>query len=397
MESHPLTQTGSDAFATTPGGQRKYAMQKISATKTLSDLIKANQEILLASWRMKVRELPAAKLLDKPTLNDHIPVLLHELAATLALAEDQEIISQITEGSSSDHGVQRLENGFEVSEVVAEYNILRNCIHELAEKNNVILLGTAVQLLNSTLDATIASAIKAYVVQQAIDNQRRREEYLTFIAHDLRTPLNAIVLSSQLIERILADDNPPVDRVNRSLKTLQRNAGYLTSQVNKILEENIHLETEAGIKLERRRFDLWPLVESLVFDLNPVAGSGSTTIINNVPEDLVAYADAALMRRVFQNLLANAIRHTPNGEIRISASRVGSIVECEVVDNGSGISEDRLSQVFNKFETEGVNRSDTGLGLTICKTFVEAHGGTVMVRSQLGKGASFYFTLPDAE
>jgi two-component system phosphate regulon sensor histidine kinase PhoR len=372
-------------------------MQKISATKTLSDLIEANQEILLASWRMKVRELPAAKLLDKPTLNDHIPLLLHELAATLALAEDQEISAQITEGSSSDHGLQRLEEGFEVNEVADEYNILRNCIHELAEKNNVILVGAVVQFLNSTLDAAIASAIKAYVVQQAIDTQRRREEHLAFIAHDLRTPLNAIVLSAQLIERMLTDDNPEVDRVNRSLKTLQRNAGYLTSQVNKILEENTHLETECGIKLERRRFDLWPLVESLVFDLNPVAGSGSTTIINNVPEDLVAFADASLLRRVFQNLLANAIRHTPNGEIRISANRVGAMVECEVVDNGSGISEDRLDQVFNKFETEGVNPTDTGLGLTICKAFVEAHGGTVMVKSQLGKGASFYFTLPDAE
>jgi two-component system phosphate regulon sensor histidine kinase PhoR len=371
-------------------------MEKINVTKTLSALIKANQEVLLAYWRMKVRELPAAKLLDKPTLNDHIPVLLQELATTLALAEDQAITSQITEGSSSDHGLQRLENGFEVNEVVAEYNILRNCIHELAEKHDVILVGTAVQFLNNTLDAAIASAIKAYVVQQAIDTQRRREDYLSFIAHDLRTPLNAIVLSSQLIERMLVGDAPPFDRINRSLKTLQRNAGYLTSQVNKILEENVHLETEAGIKLERRRFDLWPLVESLVFDLNPVAGSASTTVLNNVPEDLVVFADAALLRRVFQNLLANAIRHTPNGEIIVSASRVDSLVECEVTDNGSGITEDRLGQVFDKFETESGNLTDMGLGLTICKTFVEAHGGTVRVRSQRGKGTSFYFTLPDA-
>lgn len=371
-------------------------MQEINATKALSELITANREVLLAYWRMKVRDLPTAKLLDRPTLNDHIPILLNELAATLALAEDQAITSKITEGSSSDHGLQRLENGFEVNEVVAEYNILRNCIHELAEKNDVILVGTAVQFLNNTLDAAIASAIKAYVVQQAIDTQRRREDYLAFVAHDLRTPLNAIVLSAQLIERTLVDGKPATDRVNRSLKTLQRNAGYLTSQVNKILDENIHLETEAGIKLERRRFDLWPLVESLVFDLNPVAGSGSTTVLNNVPEDLIVFADAALLRRIFQNLLANAIRHTPAGEIRISASHSGNSVECEVSDNGSGITENRLDQVFNKFETDSINLSNVGLGLTICKTFVEAHGGIVTVKSQQGKGASFYFTLPDA-
>lgn len=372
-------------------------MQKINATKELAALVNAHQETLLSYWRMKVRELPAAKSLDKPTLNDHIPVLLKELAAALALAEDDAITSQITEESSATHGLQRLENGFEVEEVVAEYNILRNCIHELAEKHDVVLGGTAVQFLNSALDAAIASAIKAYVVQQAIDTQQRREDYLAFIAHDLRTPLNAIVLSSHLLERMWLENDASPERINRSLKTLQRNAGYLTIQVNKILEENINLETESGIKMERRRFDLWPLVESMVFDLNPVAGSGSTTVINNVPEDLVVFADAALLRRVFENLLANAIRHTPNGKIIISASRTESMVECVVTDNGTGISEGRLSQVFEKLETEGMNLSDMGLGLTICKTFIEAHGGTIMVKSELGKGASFYFTLPDAK
>lgn len=370
-------------------------MQNFNATKELAALINAHQDALLSYWRMKVRELPAAKLLDKPTLNDHIPVLLNELASVLALADDEAIHLQITEGSSTTHGLQRLENGFEVEEVVAEYNILRNCIHELAEKHDVILVGKAVQFLNNTLDAAIASAIKAYVVQQAIDTQRRREDYLAFIAHDLRTPLNAIILSSQLMERMSLQDNPPVEHINRSLKTLQRNAGYLTTQINKILEENINLETETGIKMERRQFDLWPLVEFLIFDLNPVAGSGSTSIINNVPEDLVVFADASLLRRVFQNLIANAIRHTPNGEIIITAHQRDSLVECAVSDNGSGISEDRIGLVFEKLETEKINLSDMGLGLTICKTFIEAHGGTIMVNSEIGKGARFYFTLPD--
>jgi signal transduction histidine kinase len=148
--------------------------------------------------------------------------------------------------------------------------------------------------------------------------------------------------------------------------------------------------------MERRRFDLWPLVESLIFDLHPVAGSDSTKILNNVPEDLVVYADASLLRRVFQNLLANAIRHTPNGEIIVTADRTDAVVHCAVTDNGSGIADDRLDQVFDKLETESLNLSDMGLGLTICKTFIEAHGGTIQVTSQVGKGASFNFTLPDA-
>jgi len=109
------------------------------------------------------------------------------------------------------------------------------------------------------------------------------------------------------------------------------------------------------------------------------------------------FADASLLRRVFQNLIANAIKHAPDGEIIITAKRIDGLVECAVTDNGSGISEDRIGQVFEKLETESINLSDMGLGLTICKTFIEGHGGTVMVKSEVGKGASFYFTLPDAE
>jgi signal transduction histidine kinase len=96
--------------------------------------------------------------------------------------------------------------------------------------------------------------------------------------------LNAIILSAHILEKMVIGSSQE-ERANRLLKTLRRNAGYLTDQVNKILEENINLETETGVKLERRWFDLWPLVESLIFDLHPIAGSDSTLIFNNVPED----------------------------------------------------------------------------------------------------------------
>ena len=112
---------------------------------------------------------------------------------------------------------------------------------------------------------------------------------------------------------------------------------------------------------------------------------------------MIASADAGLLRRVFQNLIANAIGHTPNGEIRITARKVHTqkMGECEVTDNGSGITEDRLPHVFDKFETDGKRSTDVGIGLTICKTFVEVHDGSITVTSQPGKGTSFYSTLPD--
>ena len=180
------------------------------------------------------------------------------------------------------------------------------------------------------------------------------------------------------------------------LKALRRNVQHLEGLVGKVLEENTNLQTEIGIKLERREFDLWPLVEALIHDLHPVAGTASTQLINKVPDDLVVYADASLLRRVFQNLIANAIKYTPRGEIIIGARELGAegAVECWVSDNGAGIPEELLEKVFDKGETDPENEGGTGLGLAIVKTFTEAHGGKVTVESKEGVGSTFRFSLP---
>ena len=158
----------------------------------------------------------------------------------------------------------------------------------------------------------------------------------------------------------------------------------------------MNLQTEIGLRLERRSFDLWPLVESLVHDLHPVAGTSSVRLINQVPEDLMVFADANLLRRVFQNLIANAIKYTPLGEISIGAgcAEGNATVECWVEDNGAGIEAERIDKVFDKLETDNLDAGGMGLGLAIVRTFVEAHGGEVKVKSQPGAGSTFRFTLP---
>jgi two-component system phosphate regulon sensor histidine kinase PhoR len=166
--------------------------------------------------------------------------------------------------------------------------------------------------------------------------------------------------------------------------------------VGKVIEENTKLLSEVGIKLERRAFDLWPLVESLVHDLDPVAQVAHTRLINQVPDDLVVYADAGLLRRVFQNIIANAIAYAPRGEVVIGVRESGAerTIECWVSDNGAGIPQARLEKVFDKAETDPGKDGGSGLGLAIVKTFVEAHDGKVSVESKEGVGSTFRFTLP---
>jgi two-component system, OmpR family, phosphate regulon sensor histidine kinase PhoR len=283
-----------------------------------------------------------------------------------------------------------------MEEVVAEYNILRGCIHDLAERNGLNMQGKPFHVLNRVLDGAIGSAVQSFAAEKAIEVRQRREEYLAFVARDLRTPLNAIALSARVLETLIArerSESPPVTQMWTALK---RNVRHLETLVSKVIEENTSLETEIGVKLQRRDFDLWPLVEGLVHDLHPVAETGSTRLINTVPEDFVVHADASLIKRVLQNLIANAISYTPRGEVIIGARQMDQEVgvECFVRDNGAGIPPERCPFVFDKEETDPDKEGGLGLGLAIVKTFVEAHDGVVTVESELGVGSTFRFTLP---
>jgi two-component system phosphate regulon sensor histidine kinase PhoR len=367
----------------------------INNLDTLAVLLERDRNDLLARWRHQVRQLPSAKHLDTPTLNDHIPGFLDELVIALRLRSDTTISEALREGGPLAHGMQRVADGFDIEEVVAEYNILRGCIHDTAEANSILLQGQAFHILNGVLDTAIGMAVQTFATRKALEVQHRREEYLAFVAHDLRTPLNAISLATRVLELTLPQIAITADTA-QMLKTLRRNVQHLEALAGKVIEENTNLQTEIGLTLERRIVDLWPLVQGLIHDLHPVAGTNSTKLINNVPEELVVYADANLLRRVFQNLIANAVKYTPRGEVLIGAFErtEDHCVECSISDNGKGISKDRLGRVFDKHETDGHQDGGIGLGLAIVKTFVEAHNGTVTVESQEGVGSTFRFTLP---
>jgi signal transduction histidine kinase len=362
----------------------------------LANLLRQDRSHLLAQWRRQVRELPSAQHLDTPTLNDHVPELIEELATALEVGSDETIAASVDcQSSPPVHGLQRVEDGFDIAEVVAEYNILRGCIHDLASGHEINLRGRPFHILNRVLDGAIGLAVQTYAAQRALDVQRRREEYLGFVAHDLRTPLNAIWTAAKLLEQQLPGEGVGGDTA-KALKILSRNTAHLGELISEVLKESANVEAGPGIKLERRRFDLWPLVEGLIYELNPIADTDGARLINEIPDDLAVHADAGLLSRIFQNLIANAIVHAPRGKIVIGARQTDAkgAVECSIRDNGAGIPPERLRIIFEKFESDHQADNATGLGLAIVKSFVEAHGGSIEVESRPGAGSVFRFTLP---
>ena len=365
----------------------------VKTLENLADALLQGSNAIMARWREQVRRLESAKHLDLPTLNDHMPVWLAEVAQALrtlsveTAEEGEEVAVPLA------HGLQRFEDGFDIEEVVAEYNILRDCVHEVAEREKVELRGRARRVVNRVFDDAIGTAVKAFAGCQAREVQRRRAEHLAFVAHDLRTPLSAITFATRILEHRLAVSDVDPETV-RLLKILGRNSKQLDALVSHVLDENTQLLTEMAVHVERRTFDLWPMVEAVLQDLQPAAAKDATRLVNRVPDDLDLRADAGLMRRIFQNLITNAIRYTPGGEVVVGARQGGDgVVHCWVTDDGVGIPADRIDKVFNALETDP-EHGGTGLGLAIVKTFVEAHGGTVTVESVEGRGCTFLFTVP---
>src|SRR5215216_7832985 len=114
----------------------------------LAALIRQERDSLMLNWRQQVRQLPSARNLDIPVLNDHIPALLDELVVALQSDSSQTIPEALLESSPPVHGLQRLQQAFDIQEVVAEYNILRGCIHDIADDHGLSLQGRPFHIIN---------------------------------------------------------------------------------------------------------------------------------------------------------------------------------------------------------------------------------------------------------
>ena len=360
----------------------------------LAKVLQQCQEEIINEWRVQAGKLLRELNLDKPTITDHLPDVVAEITRDLALGREGTLSAEHTRGSPPVHGVQRFHDGLDVGEVVAEYNLLRVAFITVAERHDLYVVGEAARIINHRIDEAVRLAVMAFAAQQALIRKEQEDEHLAFIAHDLRTPLNAVSLIVQELrpgtdQKTLADTNDLFDILGRNLQRVE-------NLIKKVMETNVQPSgAGSSFQPERRTFELWPLVQRLIIDLRSVASNHAIEVANEIPRSLVAFADAGLVSQVFQNLLGNAFKYAAQGRVVVSASEGAEKITCVVKDNGAGIPLEMLSKVFDKLATDP-HRAGTGLGLTIVKQIVEAHGGTVSADSTHGAGATFTFTLPVA-
>jgi signal transduction histidine kinase len=370
----------------------------IASLRRVGALIRDNQHMLLARWRRQVRQLPSAKALDTPSLNDHMPFLLDELADTLESQPDDDVEEGLLHGSPPAHGRQRLHDGFNVEEVVAEYNVLRGCIHDLAEENGIVIHGSDLRVVNRIIDEAVGLAVQTYATQLSLEIKNHRDQHIAFVANDLRTPLQAISLTVSMIERNL-DVGGPNPSAEKLLRVLRQNIQQLEKSVIDVIKTNGDPPVDSTSKLERRDINLWPLVEAVIGGLTPIITTSSVELMNDVPHDLHVFADAGILKRILENLLAFAINHSPRGTVRVEAFNDGlNGAYCQVHHNGTVLDPDSVAQLFDNDSGE-ITASDDGigLGLTIVRQLVDAHGGEVTATTDEKNGTTLKFRLPIAK
>ncbi len=230
--------------------------------------------------------------------------------------------------------------------------------------------------------------------RQLQDAVRIRDELMAVLGHDLRNPLGTIVMSSVLLQKALPESEV---RLHKRADTIRHSAERASRLIDDLLDA---AAIDSGkLVLELDTIDAADLVNEAIELHSPLAIEKGIDLASEVGDGPGAVrCDRDQVSRVFSNLIGNAKKFSAEGtKIRVRAAREGAFVRFSVVDQGPGIPDDTLPNVFERgFQTKRGQAGGLGLGLSIAKGIVEAHGGKIGVASELGRGSTFWFTLPAA-
>jgi signal transduction histidine kinase len=222
-----------------------------------------------------------------------------------------------------------------------------------------------------------------------------KDRLFSIIAHDLKSPFNSIVGFSELLaEQIRNNDYKAIQEyADIILQSSRDTLGLLSnlmdwsrSQTNRILYDPAYLEIAS-------------VIEQVVLIFSNIASRKSINLSLNLTRDIFVNVDKNMIDTVMRNLISNAIKYSyQGGEILLTCEKHMDEVIVSVSDSGTGMSPDRIDILFDNdmyYSSAGTeDEQGTGLGLIICKEFIEKHGGRIWVESEMGVGSTFYFLLP---
>lgn len=271
-----------------------------------------------------------------------------------------------------------------------ELHILDTLSFHLATTiHNAFLFGRVKNFANELQDK-VKKATEALQAknQELARIQEEKSQFFANIAHEFKTPITVMRGNIDIASNYLPKDQ------GVALQSEVERMNQLTSD----LLELSRAET-GQIKLNYENVDFSELIETVIFELTPLAQQKRITICNNIPKKVVIFADRTRLRHIVSNLISNAIKYNnDSGRIDIELSEDDNQICLTVADTGIGIPKEHLNKIFERFyrvdRLYSKKQGGTGLGLAIVKLMTELHGGTVKVESEMGKGTKFVICLP---
>jgi signal transduction histidine kinase len=258
-----------------------------------------------------------------------------------------------------------------------------------------------IEALREELNETNKGVVALYAelddkAAQLRDANDLKSRFLSYMSHEFRTPLTSMTsISGILLSRL---DGPLTAEQQKQVEFIRSSARELTEMVNDLLDL---AKVEAGrITISPEWFEMVDLFAALRGMFKPIAASSSVSLVFDEPEgEVKLYTDDKKVSQILRNFISNALKFTPEGEVRISARVLDDgIVEFAVTDTGIGIAAEHIPNLFADFVQLDVRLQrrlrGSGLGLSLARKFAELLGGKVGVESELGKGSRFWVLIP---
>lgn len=241
-----------------------------------------------------------------------------------------------------------------------------------------------------------AAAEKTYAdaLARIEEIDRERATFLATVSHELRSPLNAILGFADILSSEV--DGPLVGEAREEVAIIKQSGLHLLGLINDILE--LSAIASGQLRLARAEVELAPIVEEVIKEATGLRGDKPVQLrVEKLSERCVAWADARRVRQILGNLVGNAVKFTPRGEVVVQLSSDPYYATIRVRDTGPGIKPEEREAIFDEYRQGGdrrARRRGTGLGLAIARRLALMHGGSIRLESELGSGSTFVLKLP---
>jgi signal transduction histidine kinase len=350
----------------------------------MAEAITRRKREIVDRWLDLVQERLENRTVDVADLEDGLEHYLDGIAEALRTREDpgQTDGGALWEEVAREHAVTRVKLGFDITQLIEEFFILRRVIFDIAREER-LLSGRRVEAVAELIGEAVRSAVRSYTDARDYATRRAEAEHVAFITHELRNPLTtALVAASDLT-------GPEDEKRRREL--LLRSLRKIEDLIEGVL---VTERFQAGeVDPEPVDVALGAVLDDTLVAAETKARAKGLGWVANFDRDLRLRVDPQLTSSAVHNLLENAVKFTDSGRVEVKEEHRDDCVVIHVRDTGPGVPEEDLPSIFEPFQRGHSSKKGSGIGLSIARRAIEIQGGTLQVESKAGSGTHFWITL----